>query len=116
MISAEKIIRLIRRYGNTVSLYRQDGVPRGVEYGAFIQPLRYKNKMYIEGTRTRIGIADTSYYLYIGPGDVGLEKLPNTTRIHMGDREFWISHIETVYLQNQPVYEWAVLRALVERE
>ena len=66
--------------------------------------------------QTRIGRANTAYYLYIGPGDVSIDPLPNGARLHMGDRKFWFAHTETVEVAGTPVYRWAILRALTEEE
>ena len=61
----EKLQALIERYGRSVSLSMEDGW-HSPQFRALIQPLRYKNKMYLEGVHTPIGIHDPGYYLYIG--------------------------------------------------
>ncbi|MDR1464916.1 MAG: hypothetical protein LBJ11_06425, partial [Oscillospiraceae bacterium] len=48
---------------------------RSAGYGAFLQPLRYKNKMYLGGVNTRIGFNREGYYLYLGPAGHDLTKL-----------------------------------------
>ena len=113
MISASTILPFIDKYGCEVSL-SADGDTFDSPYRAFVQPLRYKNKMYLEGTRTRIGHADQSYYLYVGPGDVDVTALPTGAVLKMGDGRFWFSHCEAVKLADQTIYMWAILRALIE--
>lgn len=44
----EKLQALIERYGRSVSLSMEDGW-HSPQFRALIQPLRYKNKMYLEG-------------------------------------------------------------------
>ena len=113
MISADSIRPFIERYGCEVAL-SHDGQTFFAPYRAFVQPLRYKNKMYLEGTRTRIGHADQSYYLYVGPGNVDVTKLPQNAVLRMGEGKFYFSHCESVQLADQTIYMWAILRALIE--
>lgn len=49
----EKLQALIERYGRSVSLSMEDGW-HSPQFRALIQPLRYKNKMYLEGVHTRL--------------------------------------------------------------
>ncbi len=113
LIATKELERFIERYGCEVAL-AADGVRFAPPYRAFVQPLRYKNKMYLEGTRTRIGYADASYYLYVGPAAVDMTALPTGAVLKMGEQRFYLSHAESVRLADQTVYMWAVLRALVE--
>lgn len=115
MISTQRINSFIERYGCEVSL-AADGTDFAAPYRAFVQPLRYKNKMYLEGTRTRIGYADQSYYLYVGPGDVDVATLKAGAVLRMGETRFYFSHSEAVRIADQTIYMWAILRALVEEE
>ena len=113
MISSENIQCYLEKYGCEVAI-----APNGLDfehpYRAFVQPLRYKNKMYLEGTRTRIGHADQSYYLYVGPATVDVCRLPAKAVLKMGDGRFYFSHCESVQLADQTIYMWAILRALIE--
>ncbi len=83
-------------------------------YGAFLQPLRYKNKMYLEGTYTPIGRDSTGLYLYIGPAAHRLNALPETARLLRGDRRYVIQRAEEVFLSDRPFYCWAVVKEVCE--
>ena len=113
MISAQKIANYLEKYGSEVSV-ASDGQSFGASYRAFVQPLRYKNKMYLEGAHTPIGYADQSYYLYVGPASVDVCSLPSSAVLQMGEGLFYFSHCESVRLADQPMYMWAILRALVK--
>ncbi len=113
MISSQSILPFIERYGCEVSL-SENGTDFQPPYRAFVQPLRYKNKMYLEGTRTRIGHADQSYYLYVGPGTVDVTALPVGAVLKMGEGRFYFSHCEAVRLADETLYMWAILRSLIE--
>lgn len=72
-----------------------------------IQPLRYKNKMYLDFERSEIGIKDNTCFLYIGPADVELKE---TETIIMGeDCSYSVSRADVIYLGRNPIYIWAVL-------
>ena len=45
---------MFEKYGQEVTLKTDDGWSSPI-FGAFIQPLRYKNKMYLNGVNTVIG-------------------------------------------------------------
>ena len=77
---------------------------------AYIQPLRYKNKMYLDGTYTDIGKSTSGYYLYIGPSDHDITKLDNTAYLVSGDVRYVISRAERCYLGEKVTHIWAILR------
>ena len=115
----EKLQALIERYGRSVSLSMEDGW-HSPQFRALIQPLRYKNKMYLEGVHTPIGIHDPGYYLYIGPaahdvtklGSMGDEVWLNAS----GGERYQIDRAERVYLGEEALYIWAILRSVTEAE
>ena len=115
MNGKKAIDRLISRYGQTVSSHLPDGWS-SLPYRAFIEPLRYKNKMYLEGVNTQIGFSDQGYYLYIGPAEHDIGKLSQNAFIQSGDKKYVISRVETVFLGEKPLYIWAVLRTRIEEE
>lgn len=115
MISTAKFNGFLEKYGCEVCL-STDGENFDAPYRAFVQPLRYKNKMYLEGTRTPIGYADQSYYLYVGPGNQDITALPPEGVVKMGDEQFYVSHSEPVRIADQTLYMWAILRGLIKEE
>ncbi|HIU36655.1 MAG TPA: hypothetical protein IAC53_08635 [Candidatus Fimenecus excrementigallinarum] len=101
---------LFQSFGVTVRLTDGEGW-YSPAFGAFLQPLRYKNKMYLEGVYTPIGRDSTGLYLYLGPAKHRLSALPETARILDGDaREYLIQRAEEVRLQNRVFYCWAVVK------
>ena len=61
-----KIKRLLARYGRPASLFDGNGNLL-CESKCLIQPLRYKNKLYLEGIPTDIGINEAGCYLFLAP-------------------------------------------------
>ena len=105
--------KYVEKYGTTVSL-SSDGKVFGTPYRAFIQPLRYKNKMYLMGVRSKLGWIDQSHYLYIGPAEKDVAGLKSAARIRSQNENFYIVKAENVHLGDNIFYNWAVIRAVVE--
>lgn len=103
------VASLIKKYGREISVHTPDGWD-SKSYAALIQPLRYKNKMYLEGTHTPIGTNRDGYYLYIGPPENNITLLPPDAYIRCGDTCYKIDRAEKVFIGEKVVYIWAVLR------
>ena len=72
MRKSDSLESLLKRYGRSV--YITSEKLNSEIFNALVQPLRYKNKMYVAGTNTEIGLAEENYYLYIGPAGKDCEK------------------------------------------
>jgi len=110
--------RMINRYGRQVTLYFPNQPAKNKTYKAFLQPLRYKNKIYLEGILSEIGFVDEGHYLYLGPAEPSLTNLPGKTEIRAGNgsERYFVKRAEQVYSGGQAVYSWAVLQTLYEGE
>ncbi len=108
------ISKIINLYGNTVHITGSDGW-KSSSFKAFIQPLRYKTKLYMEGEHTPIGINRNDVYLYIGPADHRLDKLDRTYRIHDKDNNrYMVDRAERIIVNDKTVYIWAIIRKTTE--
>ncbi|NLA77811.1 MAG: hypothetical protein GX851_08315 [Clostridiales bacterium] len=105
------IKRIFEKHGREVTLVTPEDFEQP-PFRAFLQPLRYKNKMYLEGIPTDLGYNPQDYSLYIGPADRDLTLLPEEYRVRIGGTDYKISKTEKVYSGATPVYIWAVLRPL----
>lgn len=81
---------------------------------AFIQPLRYKNKMYLDGIYTEIGFNSQGHYLYIGPPKPDLTILSDSGYISADGTDYRIDRAERVYIGEEVFYIWAIIRTIVE--
>ncbi|MBR5272479.1 MAG: hypothetical protein IKU25_03680 [Clostridia bacterium] len=100
---------VIASVGRSVVAHTPDGW-YSTPYRALIHPLRYKNKMYLEGKFTDIGNSTSGYYLYIGPSDHDITKLGNDAVIISGDEKYVITRAERCYLGEEVTHIWAILR------
>ncbi len=96
-------------YGCTVE-YSKDGVSFTPPYKAFIQPLRYKNKMYLDGKHSEIGYIDNSYYLYLGPTNVDVRDNINFSRLKFKNNLYNFTHAENIRIGEDTMYIWAIIR------
>lgn len=84
------------------------------KFKALIQPLRYKNKMYLDGIYTEIGFNSQGHYLYIGPPDPDLTAAGKNSRLVADGTSYQIDRAEKVYNGENVFYIWAIIRTVVE--
>lgn len=101
--------------GSIASMLRLLGDNVSVEYNgekhsgkAVIQPLLYKNKMYISGKDIPLGYLDQGHYLMIAPMDIGITDYRDTIVEDNGTR-YMIKRAEVVRSGDCDLYIWAVL-------
>ena len=102
------------------ALLRHCGVPFTVTTGgkqltshAMIQPLRYKNKLYVELQPSEVGRIDDGCFLYLGPADITFKA---DDKLEFADKKFVVERFENVYLFGKTIYNWAILRPRVTNE
>lgn len=101
--------KIIKKYGQSVELYDEDDTLID-NTKCFIQPLRYKNKMYTQGTPTDIGYNYSGYYLLIAPPSFDADALGESGYIYDGSKKYHIDRSEKIYFGSDVFYVWAVLR------
>ena len=104
---------MFEKYGQDITFKASDGWSSAI-FGGFIQPLRYKNKMYLNGVNTVIGFNSQGHYLYIGPPDHDVAEMTGDKWIEAGGKKFTVDRSEKVYMKNEIVYIWAIIREIVE--
>lgn len=88
----------------TVTVYDQR-----FEVKALVQPMRYKNKMYLENERTELGFKDGECFLYLGPAEVDFAGQESAVTISASDRKYNVSRADRITLKGAVQYIWAVL-------
>ena len=101
--------KFINKYGRDVETYNEKGILIQ-KTKCFIQPLRYKNKMYTQGTPTDIGYNYSGYYLLIAPPSFDTETIGNSGYLTDSIKQYHIDRSEKIYYGTQIFYVWAVLR------
>ena len=100
---------ILNRYGRDMTLR---SVTDGEEeiFRAFLQPLRYKNKMYLNRIATELSYTNTRKFLLICAADVAVETADGYVSVieAEGDR-YCIDHSEKVYAKGVPVYSWSIV-------
>ena len=115
-MSRDPVAEVFSRFGREVRLGDDNGWSSEI-YRAFIQPLRYKNKMYLDGVYTVIGFDNQGKYLYLGPPSHDLTGLDvSSDYIYSDSVKYTVDRAEKVYNGDVPVYIWAIIREIVEVE
>jgi hypothetical protein len=76
---------------------------------ALVQPMRYKNKLYLENERNELGFKDGECFLYLGPAEVDFAGHENAVVISTADRKYNVSRADRISLKGTVQYIWAVL-------
>ena len=106
---------LFAAYGRPAALCAADGTTQS-ETAAIISPLRYKNKMYLDGVNTEIGFNSQGHYLYLGPPSPDLTLASEGDYLAAGGEKYRIDRAERVYHGSEIFYIWAIIRVIVETE
>ena len=115
-MTASEIEKMFQKFGREITLKNNDGWSSEIFHG-FIQPLRYKNKIYLDGVYTVIGFDNQGKYLYIGPARHDLSAFDTSTGyIYADGAKYTVDRAEKVYSGNSPGYIWAIIREMVEVE
>ena len=96
--------REIGRYGSQVTI-NQGGSE--INTRAFLEPLRYRNKIYIGGEYRKLGFLRREKYLYVGKSSHSL--IENESVIETQGNKYIVKRCETYFVKDTPVYEWAIL-------
>ncbi|HCA04680.1 MAG TPA: hypothetical protein DEO32_02150 [Ruminococcaceae bacterium] len=100
----------IKKYGSRVTI-EQNGDK--VSTNAFVEPLRYRSRLYIGGQKRVLGRSMKRSYLYIG--NPGYRLVENKSVIETQSGRYIVKRSETYYVKSFPVYEWAILFPYGER-
>ncbi len=105
MSLALSVERLINKYGDTVTVADSRGEKT---HKAIVQPLMYKNKMYLGGDIVPTGYLDKGHYLMTAPVgifDGNYEEVVITHR----NIKYIVKRAELITASDEELYTWAVL-------
>lgn len=103
------ILRMLNRYGRKCEIM-PFGSEKKLSVKAIINPLLYKNKLYVGGSYLPDGFYDGGHYLYIGDPKISLESIPVGSTLKVSGNTYLIKHAEQYYIEERPLYSWAVLQ------
>ena len=79
-------------------------------FRGFLQPLRYKNKMYLNRIATELSYTNTRKFLLIAPAETAVETADGyISVIEAGGDRYCIDHSEKVYAKGEAVYSWSIV-------
>ncbi|MDD6021682.1 MAG: hypothetical protein ACI4GA_07865 [Acutalibacteraceae bacterium] len=104
---------IIEKYGQDAAL-TDAAENKTIRFKAFVQALRYKNKLYLRGTYTELGRNQQDYYLYIGPGDVDISCVDAAARtLTVAGVSYVVDRTEKHYIGDTVIYHWAIIHPTV---
>lgn len=98
-------------FGKTVTLCDTNGDVLDT-FKALIQPMRYKNKMYLDGVYTEIGFNSQGHYLYLGPPEPDLCALSASEYLSADGVDYQIDRAEKVFHDDKVFYIWAIIKTI----
>lgn len=101
----KSIVAVLRRYGKNLTITTENGT---AQVKGIIQPLLYKNKLYLGGKQLPYGYFDSGNYLLICPPEAKLPVI-GTAFVESEGRKFILKRSETVSAKSEDFYIWAVL-------
>ena len=102
--------RLFEKYGVKMNYIASSSKDKSFDFHAFLQPLRYKNKLYLSGVPTELGYDGLKKYLLICAPDINLEVIDGINyRLCFGEASYGVDHCETVHGNGEPLYIWAII-------
>lgn len=107
---AKDIARIFKSVGMPTRVERTDGTV--LETHSLIQPLLYKNKLYVELQPSEFGKFDDGCYLYLGPSEC---KFTADDIVIINGEKYITQRYEMMYLFSRALYGWAILRPCIER-
>ena len=105
------LISSIARYGGDITVTSNGSTVRG---RAIVEPLRYRNKIYIGGEQRHLGFMKREKYLFIGTPDMNLNE--NRTVIEAASGKYIVKRCERYFIQDNPIYTWAIMVPFGERQ
>lgn len=108
---ANKILKnpLFDRYGVKMT-YECATDEDSFDFHAFLQPLRYKNKLYLSGVPTELGYDGMNKYMLLCDPSINMENIDGINyRLCFEDKAYGVDHYEVVYRLGAPLYMWAII-------
>lgn len=99
--------KIIRQYGKAYTVNAGED-----SYTAMVSPLRYQNKLYIDGVKTPLGHDDKNYWLFIGEASIPA-PFEKGDILHFSSDSFWVKAVQIQEFENSPFYCWAILDKLL---
>lgn len=100
---------LLKKRGVLLRIFH-DPTKEETEFYAFLQPLRYKNKLYLSHEPTELGFDTLQKYLMVTSAEVPLETVDGFIyKLYLGDSYLKIDHCEKVFFGKKPYYYWSIV-------
>lgn len=100
----DSVAAMINRHGSSVIIHNGE---TAVNTRAFVEPLRYRNKIYIGGRHHELGIYNNEKYLFIGKPSDNIAE--DESIIECGGEKYIVKRMELYRVGDRAVYIWAIM-------
>ena len=105
----------MRKFGTQMALEESGGT--STPFTGFLQPLRYKNKMYLGEVTTPLGFDNSRKFLLLTSSETDVSRADGyEAAVTLGGKRFSCDHRELEYFKNEPVYAWAIVTLIGEED
>ncbi len=81
---------------------------------AFIQPVQYTSKMYLEPAVSSLGSVDEGLFVYIGPPEPAIDTLGRDVLVEAAGGKYDVTRAQAISFGSERLYCWAVLKPRYE--
>lgn len=108
MVNKKPADAILKKMGVTLEIKKGNSTVKS--FKGFLQPLRYKNKIYLRGVATELGYDSLKKYLLISPVDVDISDVDGTDlSLYFENKHLSVDHSEIVYFGKEPCYMWSIV-------
>ncbi len=105
-----EVEKIFENYGQVMKFKTENGEK---VFKAFLQPLRYKNKMYLSAASTELRYDCSRKYLLLAPCEIDLNAADGyKASLFSNGSKYIVDRTEIIYLSGKPIYAWAVVTAI----
>lgn len=105
-MNSHKISCLFKKHGGKIIV--KDSTKKHTGFG-FIQPLRYKNKIYLGDKYVEAGACGSDYFLLVSDLNTRLLEFDNNADIIFLNKHYGLKTAEVYYKGDSPLYIWAII-------
>ncbi len=110
-MQVRNIEKLFKTFATPTRVYSESVAPYTASSYGFLQPLRYKNKMYVDTHMTELGLDDDGRYVYIGlPCNLLTDNTGNDRKIDINGKSYSVIRAENVFYKGEAIYVWAIIK------
>lgn len=104
-----RIDKVFHRFGSEMVLINLQ-TNEEISFRGFLQPLRYKNKMYLGAVKTPLGFDNSRKFLLLAPPEIDIKSADGyESAVECDGCRYSCDHREYERVGNNAVYSWSIV-------